>query len=59
MSQTDHGIIVNIKEVVLDEGVLLFRVQAEIDNSKKNEQEKAESISDQYCQILLKNRISS
>ncbi len=45
MSQTDHGIIVNIKEVVLDEGVLLFRVQAEIDNSKKNEQEKAESIS--------------
>ena len=45
MSQIDQGITVNIKEVVLDEGVLLFRVQAEIDNSKKNEQEKAESIS--------------
>ena len=45
MSQTDHGIIANIKEVVLDEGVLLFRVQAEIDNSKKNEQEKDTGIS--------------
>ena len=45
MSQIDQGITVNIKEVVLDEGVLLFRVHAEIDNSKKNEQEKAESIS--------------
>ena len=45
MSQSNHGVTVNIKEVVLDEGVLLFRVHAEIDNSKKNEQEKAESIS--------------
>ena len=45
MSQINQGITVNIKEVVLDEGVLLFRVHAEIDNSKKNEQEKAESIS--------------
>ena len=45
ISQTDHGITANIKEVVLDEGVLLFRVHAEIDNSKKNEQEKAERIS--------------
>lgn len=45
MSQMDHGIIANIKEVVLDEGVLLFRVQAEIDNSKKNEQEKDTGIS--------------
>ena len=45
MSQTDHGIIANIKEVVLDEGVLLFRVHAEIDNSKKNEQEKSAGIS--------------
>ena len=40
MSQTDHGIIANIKEVVLDEGVLLFRVQAEIDNFEENEQGK-------------------
>ena len=38
MSQTNHGIIANIKEVVLDEGVLLFRVQAEIDNFEENEQ---------------------
>ena len=45
ISQTDHGITANIKEVVLDEGVLLFRVHAEIDNSEKNEQEKAERIS--------------
>ncbi|MCB6546890.1 DUF4179 domain-containing protein [Blautia glucerasea] len=40
MSQTDHGIIANIKEVVLDEGVLLFRVQAEIDNFEENEKRK-------------------
>ena len=45
ISQTDHGITANIKEVVLDEGVLLFRVHAEIDNSKKNEQEKDTGIS--------------
>lgn len=45
ISQTDQGITANIKEVVLDEGVLLFRVQAEIDNSKKNEQEKDTGIS--------------
>lgn len=45
MSQTDHGITANLKEVVLDEGVLLFRVHAEIDNTEENQQEKAESIS--------------
>ena len=45
MSQTNHGIAANIKEVVLDEGVLLFRVHAEIDNSKENEQGKAAGIS--------------
>ena len=45
LSQTDRGITTNLKEVVLDEGVLLFRVHAEIDNSKKNEQEKSAKIS--------------
>ena len=40
MSQTDHGIIANIKEVVLDEGVLLFRVHAEIDNTEENEKKR-------------------
>lgn len=45
MSQTNHGITANLKEVVLDEGVLLFRVHAEIDNTEENQQEKAESIS--------------
>ena len=45
MSQTDHGVTVNIKEVVLDEGVLLFRVHAEIDNSEENEQGKSAGIS--------------
>ena len=45
MSQTDHGITTNLKEVVLDEGVLLFRVHAEIDNSEENQQEKSENIS--------------
>ena len=45
MSQTDQGITANIKEVVLDEGVLLFRVHAEIDNSGKNEKEKSANIS--------------
>lgn len=45
MSQTDQGITANIKEVVLDEGVLLFRVHAEIDNSKENQQGEAENIS--------------
>ena len=43
MSQTDHGITANLKEVVLDEGVLLFRVHAEIDNTEKNEQGKSAS----------------
>ena len=45
MSQTDHGITTNLKEVVLDEGVLLFRGHAEIDNSEENEQGKSENIS--------------
>lgn len=45
MSQTDHGITANLKEVVLDEGVLLFRVHAEIDNTEGNEQGKSENIS--------------
>lgn len=45
MSQIDQGITVNIKEVVLDEGVLLFRVHAKIDNSEENEQGKSENIS--------------
>ena len=45
MSQIDQGITVNLKEVVLDEGVLLFRVHAKIDNSEKNEQEKSAGIS--------------
>lgn len=45
MSQTDQGITVNLKEVVLDEGVLLFRVHAKIDNTEENEQGKSENIS--------------
>lgn len=45
ISQADQGITANLKEVVLDEGVLLFRVHAEIDNSEKNEQEKSANIS--------------
>ena len=40
ISQTDQGITANIKEVVLDEGVLLFRVHAEIDNTEENEKKK-------------------
>ena len=44
MSQTDHGITTNLKEVVLDEGVLLFRGHAEIDNSEANEQVKSADI---------------
>lgn len=44
LSQTDHGITANLKEVVLDEGVLLFRVHAEIDNSEENEQMKSADI---------------
>ncbi len=44
MSQTDHGITTNLKEVVLDEGVLLFRVHAEIDNTEANEQVKSADI---------------
>lgn len=36
MSRTDQGITANIKEVVLDEGVLLFRVHAEIDNAEED-----------------------
>ena len=45
MPQTDHGITANLKEVVLDEGVLLFRVHAEIDALKENQQEKSVDIS--------------
>mgnify|MGYP000649495454 CR=1 FL=1 len=45
ISQTDHGITANIKEVVLDEGVLLFRVHAEIDNTEENEKKKTANIS--------------
>lgn len=45
ISQTDHGITASLKEVVLDEGVLLFRVHAEIDNSEENQQKKSASIS--------------
>ncbi len=45
ISQADHGITANLKEVVLDEGVLLFRVHAEIDNSEENEQGKSAGIS--------------
>lgn len=44
MSQTDHGITTNLKEVVLDEGVLLFRGHAEIDNTEANEQVKSADI---------------
>ena len=44
ISQTDHGITANIKEVVLDEGVLLFRVHAEIDNTEENEKKKTANI---------------
>lgn len=44
-SQTDHGITANLKEVVLDEGVLLFRVHAEIDNTEENEKKKTANIS--------------
>ena len=45
ISQTDQGITANIKEVVLDEGVLLFRVHAEIDNTEENEKKKTANIS--------------
>mgnify|MGYP000503132063 CR=1 FL=1 len=37
-SKTDHGITANLKEVVLDEGVLLFEVHAEIDDSEDDHQ---------------------
>lgn len=42
LSQTNQGITANLKEVVLDEGVLLFELYAEIDNTEGNQQEKAE-----------------
>ena len=45
MSQTDHGITANVKEIVLDEGVLLFRVHAEIDAPEEKQQEKSAGIS--------------
>lgn len=45
LSQTDHGITANLKEVVLDEGVLLFRVHAEIDNSEENQKGKSTGVS--------------
>ncbi len=41
LSQTNQGITVNLKEVVLDEGVLLFELYAEIDNTEGNQQGKA------------------
>ena len=43
--RSDQGITVNLKEVVLDEGVLLFRVHAEIDAPEENQQEKSVDIS--------------
>ena len=43
--RSDQGIAVNLKEVVLDEGVLLFRVHAEIDAPEENQQEKSVDIS--------------
>ena len=45
ISQTDQGITANIKEVVLDEGVLLFRVHAEIDAPEEKQQGNSVSIS--------------
>ena len=45
ISRSDQGITVNLKEVVLDEGVLLFRVHAEIDAPEENQQEKSVDIS--------------
>ena len=45
MSRTDQGITSNIKEVVLDEGVLLFRVHAEIDNAEEDQQRNSACIS--------------
>ena len=45
MSRTDQGITANIKEVVLDEGVLLFRVHAEIDNAEEDQQRNSVCIS--------------
>lgn len=45
ISRSDQGITVNLKEVVLDEGVLLFRVHAEIAATEENQQGKAASIS--------------
>ena len=44
-SKTDHGITANLKEVVLDEGVLLFEVHAEIDDSEDDQQGKSAPIS--------------
>lgn len=45
MSQTDQGITANIKEVVLDEGILLFRVHAEIDAPEEKQQGNSVGIS--------------
>lgn len=45
ISRSDQGITVNLKEVVLDEGVLLFRVHAEIAATEENQQGKSASIS--------------
>ena len=45
ISRSNQGITVNLKEVVLDEGVLLFRVHAEIDAPEENQQEKSVDIS--------------
>ena len=41
VSQTNQGITANLKEVVVEEGVLLFEVHAEIDNVEGNQQGKA------------------
>ena len=44
-SREDKGITVTLKEVVLDEGVLLFEVHAEIDDSEDDQQGKSAPIS--------------
>ena len=43
--ETDNGITTKLKEVVLDEGILLFEIHAEIDDSEADQQGKSAPIS--------------
>ena len=43
-SKTDQGITTTLKEVILDDGMLLFEVHAEFDDSGKKQQGKSEKV---------------